>query len=68
MTACSPLCGDCGRCSAAWEREDEDDDIVCEFCTYCTQPMDEDVSTYPYCSSRCAVNASVENDITDSPF
>lgn len=24
MSACTPACGYCGRCTAAWEREDED--------------------------------------------
>lgn len=71
---CGPACGYCGMCTAEWEREaddiedPEDDGIVCEFCSWCNQPMAEDVSTYPYCSSLCAACAATDDEMESRPL
>lgn len=66
MTACTPACGFCGRCTAAWDDEDRDDTIVCEFCSYCNQPMADDVDTSPYCSRLCAIDAQADSELVSS--
>lgn len=54
MTACGPSCGWCGRCTAAWERED-DDEPEPDICPYCSRPFDDNDHTI------CAVHAALDN-------
>lgn len=59
MTACTPGCGFCGRCTAGWD--DDDAQLAPTLCTYCSvEPVSDEHD--PYCSTQCVANAEADND------
>lgn len=61
MTACGPNCGWCGRCTAAWDREDEEPEP--DICDYCSRPLTPDVD-----HAICLVNEALDNTFDEHPF
>lgn len=52
MSACSTLCGFCGMCSAAWEREEAREPFTCIRCG-----VDCELDNHePFCSLHCRNN------------
>lgn len=57
--ACSELCGHCGRCTAAWEREQERDPFRCIVCGDDVSELDD---FEPFCSQTCKDNYNGPTD------